>query len=98
MHPQPITPCDPRALGNLKHGLTGRIFFFSETDQSAYDELYRGLKEALAPEGRVEEEILKDLADDRWRMSRATERRTCGPICARSPIHWWRLCPRPNSR
>jgi hypothetical protein len=72
MHPQPITPCDPRALGNFKHGLTGRIFFFSQADQSAYDELYRGLKEALAPEGELEEEILKDLADDRWRMRRVT--------------------------
>jgi hypothetical protein len=42
MQAQPITPCDPRALGNLKHGLTGRIFLFSEADQSTYDNLYRG--------------------------------------------------------
>jgi hypothetical protein len=72
MHPQPITPCDPRALGNLKHGLTGRIFFFSEADRSAYENLFQGLKEALVPEGALEEELLKDLVDDRWRMTRAT--------------------------
>jgi hypothetical protein len=72
MHPQPITPCDPRALGNFKHGLTGRIFFFSEADRSAYDNLFQGLKESLAPEGTLEEELLKDLVDDRWRMTRAT--------------------------
>ena len=72
MQPQPITPCDPRALSNFKHGLTGRVFLFNEADQSAYDELYRGLKEALAPEGALEEELLKDLVDDRWRMTRAS--------------------------
>jgi hypothetical protein len=72
MHPQPITPCDPRALGNFKHGLTGRIFFFSEADRSAYDNLYQGMKGSLAPEGDLEEELLKDLVDDRWRMTRAT--------------------------
>jgi hypothetical protein len=71
MHPKPITPCDPRALSNFKHGLTGRIFFFNEAEQSAYDELHRGLREALAPESALEDEILKDLADDRWRMRRS---------------------------
>lgn len=72
MQPQPITPCDPRALSNLKHGLTGRVFLFNEAEQSAYDELYLGPKEALAPEGALEEELLKDLVDDRWRMNRVS--------------------------
>jgi hypothetical protein len=72
MQPQPITPCDPRALGNLKHGLTGRIFFFNEAERSAYDNLYRGLQECLAPEGALEDQILKSLVDDQWRMDRAT--------------------------
>jgi hypothetical protein len=69
---QPITPCDPRALSNFKHGLTGRVFLFTEAEQSAYDNLYRGLEEDLTPVGALEEELLKDLVDDRWRMSRAT--------------------------
>jgi hypothetical protein len=72
MQPQPITPCDPRALSNFKHGLTGRIYLFNEAEKSAYDELYRGLKEALAPLGALEEELIKDLVDDRWRMNRAS--------------------------
>jgi hypothetical protein len=72
MQPQPITPCDPRAMGNFKHGLTGRIFFFNEAEKSAYDNLYRGMKESLTPADALEDEILKDLVDDRWRMSRAS--------------------------
>jgi hypothetical protein len=72
MQPQPITACDPRALGNFKHGLTGRIFFFSEAERSAYDDLFRGMKESLAPEGALEDVITKVLVDDQWRMSRAT--------------------------
>jgi hypothetical protein len=72
MQPQPITPCDPRALGNFKHGLTGRIFFFNEAERSAYDNLFRGLKECLAPEGALEDQILKSLVDDQWRMTRAS--------------------------
>jgi hypothetical protein len=71
MHPQPITPCDPRALSNFKHGLTGRIFFFSEAERSAYDELLRGMKESLAPEGALEDTIMQALVDDQWRMQRA---------------------------
>jgi hypothetical protein len=71
MQPQPVTPCDPRALGNFKHGLTGRIFLFNEAEQAAYDNLYRGLREDLAPEGALEEELVKDIVDDRWRMNRA---------------------------
>ena len=72
MQPQPITACDPRALGNFKHGLTGRIFFFNEAEQSAYDNLHSGMKESLAPEGALEEQLLKSIVDDQWRMDRAT--------------------------
>jgi hypothetical protein len=72
MQPQPITPCDPRALGNFKHGLTGRIFFFNEAEKSAYEDLYSGLEECLTPEGALEAQLLKSLVDDQWRMGRVT--------------------------
>jgi hypothetical protein len=72
MQAQPITACDPRALGNFKHGLTGRIFFFNEAEQSAYDNLFRGMKEALAAEGELEDQLVKSIVDDQWRMDRAT--------------------------
>ncbi len=75
MHPQPIAPaqpCDRRALSNLKHGLTGRIYLLSEAEQSAYDDLCRGIRESLAPEGVMEIELVAQIADDRWRLNRAS--------------------------
>jgi hypothetical protein len=72
MQPQPITPCDPRAMGNFKHGLTGRIFFFNEAEKSAYDNLFSGMKEALSPADALEDQLVKSLVDDQWRMGRAT--------------------------
>jgi hypothetical protein len=77
MQPQPITPCDPRALSNFKHGLTGRVFLFNEAERLAYDALYNGLKEALSPEGALEDELVKDLVDDRWRLNRASSLESC---------------------
>jgi hypothetical protein len=58
-------------MGNFKHGLTGRIFFFNEAEKSAYDNVYRGLKEALAPADALEDQIVKSLVDDQRRMDRA---------------------------
>jgi hypothetical protein len=74
MQPQPTTetqPRDRRALSNLKHGLTGRIYLFGEAEQAAYDNLCRGIHESLAPEGAMEAELVKAIADDRWRLQRA---------------------------
>lgn len=75
MQPQPTTstkPNDRRALSNLKHGLTGRIYLFSEAEQSAYDNLCRGIRESLAPKGEMEDQLVQALVDDRWRMNRAS--------------------------
>ncbi len=77
MQPQPITPCDPRALSNFKHGLTGRIFFFNQAEQLAYDELHRGLKESLVPQCALEHQIVKSLVDDQWRIDRAACLESC---------------------
>jgi hypothetical protein len=66
MHPQPVTDCGPRAMGNFKHGLTGRIFFFNEAETSAYDSLFSGIKEALSPADALEDQIVKSLVDDQW--------------------------------
>ena len=74
MQPQPTTstkPRDRRALSNLKHGLTGRIYLFTETEQTAYDNLCRSLHHSLAPVGSMEAELVKAIADDRWRLQRA---------------------------
>ena len=72
MHPQPNTPRDRRALSNLKHGLTGKIYLLTQADQIAYDNLCRGLHESLAPEGAMETELAQAIADDRWRLQRAS--------------------------
>ena len=71
MHPQPETPRDRRALSNLKHGLTGKIYLLTQGDQMAYNNLCRGLHESLAPEGSMETELAQAIADDRWRLQRA---------------------------
>ncbi len=71
MHSQPTTPRDRRALSNLKHGLTGKIYLLSQADQLAYDDLCRGIHESMAPEGAMELELVQSIADDRWRLRRA---------------------------
>ncbi len=73
MHPQPTTPCDPRALSNFKHGLTGRIYLFGEAEQAAYDKLCASLRTDLAPEGALQTELIQQICDDRWRMLRASQ-------------------------
>jgi hypothetical protein len=50
-------PAERRALSNLKHGLTGRIYLFSEAEQSAYDNLCHSLGESLAPVGEEETQL-----------------------------------------
>jgi hypothetical protein len=69
MQPQPT---DRRALSNLKHGLTGRIYLLSQAEQSAYDTLHSGLHQSLAPNDAMETELVQSLVDDRWRLQRAT--------------------------
>jgi hypothetical protein len=74
MQAQPTSqtnPPDRRALSNLKHGLTGRIYLFGDEEQSAYDNLGRALHDSLAPESAMETELVKALVDDRWRLQRA---------------------------
>lgn len=70
-------PADRRALSNLKHGLTGRIYLFSEAEQSAYDNLCHGLRESLAPVGDEETQLVQSLCDDRWRLNRAATFESC---------------------
>jgi hypothetical protein len=64
-------PTDRRALSNLKHGLTGRVYLLTQAEHTAYDALSRGIHESLAPVGAAEIELVDALVDDRWRLRRA---------------------------
>ncbi len=65
-------PRDPRALSAYRHGLTGQIHIFTAADQAAYEKHCRGYHKSLAPEGPVEIDLVQSIAEDRWRLKRAS--------------------------
>jgi hypothetical protein len=72
MQPQPIAkPRDRRAWNPVKHNLTGQILLATDAEQAAYDSLCRGMRESLTPEGPLEDHLVQQIADDRWRLQRA---------------------------
>lgn len=67
-------PVDPRALANLKHGLTGARLYFQDQDQvNAYMKLRRELLAQFAPASAREEDLANQLICDRWRLTLAAE-------------------------
>lgn len=51
----------------FKHGGYARTILFPGEDQAAYKRLYDGIVAEFAPVGPVEEDIVKELADNVWR-------------------------------
>ncbi len=79
MTPKPVAtsdskPLDPRAIANLKHGLTGaRLYFATKEEAIAYDRLKAGLLQDLAPENDLMLDLALQIVTDRYRLISAAE-------------------------
>ncbi len=65
-------PRDPRALSAYRHGLTGQIHIFTPADHTAYEKHCQGYHKSLAPACPVEIDLVQSIAEDRWRLKRAS--------------------------
>ena len=72
-------PRDPRALNAYRHGLTGQVLILTPEDQAAYRQHCQGIHKSFAPEGAFETGLVQSIADDRWRLFRASalDQNTC---------------------
>ncbi len=77
--PKPVAtsdskPVDPRALANLKHGLTGaRLYFQDQEQMDEFSELRMALLAEFAPATQREADLANQLITDRWRLMLAAE-------------------------
>src|SRR5580658_5174149 len=58
-------------LNAYKHGLTGQIHLLTAAEQTAFDLHCKGICEALAPVGALEQDLAQAIAEGRWRLKRA---------------------------
>src|SRR5580658_1099083 len=58
-------------LNAYKHGLTGQIHLLTAAEQTAFDAHCKGICEALAPVGALEQDLAQAIAEGRWRLKRA---------------------------
>jgi hypothetical protein len=57
-------------LNGLRHGLTGQTALLSDEDRQAYDRHHGAFLAELKPEGVIEIQIARHIADDYWRLNR----------------------------
>ncbi len=65
-------PRDRRAFNAYRHGLTGQVLVIAPSDEQPYKEHCRGIHQSMAPVGGLEIDLVQQIADDRWRMNRAS--------------------------
>jgi hypothetical protein len=63
---------DRRIINAYRHGLTGQVMMFTKPEQEAYNKHCKALLESLAPVGGLETSFAQAIADDSWRLSRAS--------------------------
>jgi len=57
---------------NLRHGLTGHISLLPTEDREAHDAFCNELIESFNPQTPVETQLATSIAEDSWRLNRAT--------------------------
>jgi hypothetical protein len=72
MTPMTPQPRDKRAFNAYRHGLTGHVLVITPDDELAYKHHCQGIHQSLAPSGAFETDLAQQIADDRWRMKRAS--------------------------
>jgi hypothetical protein len=59
-------------LNAYRHGLTGQIRIFTPEEQDAFDRHCSGIRETLEPVGVFELDLAQAIAENRWRLKRAS--------------------------
>ncbi len=76
MSPEIATPTpqprDKRAFNAYRHGLAGHVLVIKPHDDAAYRQHCEGIFLDLAPVGAMQADLVQSIADDRWRLKRAS--------------------------
>ncbi len=69
----PVTEAGKQTVSQnaLRHGLSGSVHAALPGEQKTFARHCLAMREALAPIGLIEEELVEDIAADRWRLKRA---------------------------
>jgi hypothetical protein len=59
-------------LNAYKHGLTGQIHLFTPEEHTDFEKHCQSIVEALAPVGTLEQGLAQSIAEDKWRLNRAS--------------------------
>lgn len=57
------------SLNALKHGFTGRTVVFTEAELPEYEALCADYRKEFSPKGRLEADLVQELADIRWSLN-----------------------------
>jgi hypothetical protein len=68
----PSKPRDKRAFNAYRHGLTGQVIVIAPSDEKPYKDHCQSIHQSWAPVGGMEIDLAQQIADDRWRMKRAS--------------------------
>jgi hypothetical protein len=68
----PEKPRDKRAFNAYRHGLTGQVLVIAPSDEQPYKDHCQSIHQSFAPVGGMEIDLVQQIADDRWRMKRAS--------------------------
>ena len=60
------------ALNATRHGLTGQVVVMPSDDLNAYTDFLKSFQDDLNPGGAFEKQIVQQLADNSWRLNRAS--------------------------
>jgi hypothetical protein len=63
---------DRRIINAYRHGLTGQVMMFTRPEYDAYSKHCKALLESLSPVGGLETSFAQAIADDSWRLARAS--------------------------
>ena len=68
----PEKPRDKRAFNAYRHGLTGQVLVIAPSDEQPYKDHCHSIHQSMAPVGGLEIDLVQQIADDCWRMKRAS--------------------------
>ena len=60
------------SLNAWRHGITGQVATMPGEDRTAFENFASEIRHAFHPEGALEKQIAQSIAEDEWRLNRAT--------------------------
>src|SRR5271165_3411967 len=69
----PVTEAGKQAVGQnaVRHGLTGKVHAALPGEENALEIHCEGFRKSYAPVGKAEQELVRNLAENYWRLKRA---------------------------